>query len=281
MLAGQLACLGVLLFGSLALWLSGRSVQREATAFRPVLLDIEKDLAPIMELERTSSGKLSSAEMLKQMEGVDPTKVLAGMQKINSATLKSFWLPSSWPSDLDDRMNRMLILTFNKIVLGSIYLELNQRLQQTLEMEPPVPPTDKAPHVTNVAAMPEFQTLKRFIDHMKELEEYTNMYNFEAMPDSGDLPTLGKLVKYIYGTDLPPAFYQHSDFYFRALKASQQEVIDIDKLKGKVSDKQAELGQKFFDALLERVNRRSLSLTSFRRNSTPSCQGTHDGEQRS
>src|SRR5207249_4834345 len=39
-LAGQLACLGFLIFGSLALWLSGHRLQRESDAFRPVLLDV-------------------------------------------------------------------------------------------------------------------------------------------------------------------------------------------------------------------------------------------------
>jgi type VI secretion system protein ImpL len=190
--------------------------------------------------------------MLKRLEGVYPTKVLEGMQAINVGTLKTFWLPASWTSDLDDRLDKSLDVTFSKIVLGSIYLDMTERNRQALEIEPPAPPADTTYRVVNVAAMPEFQTLRRFVDHMKELEEHINEYNFEAMPDSGDLQTLGKLVKYVYGTELPQSFYENSDFYLRALKGSQQDVISVEMLKEQVADKQDELAQKFFDALLDR-----------------------------
>jgi type VI secretion system protein ImpL len=251
-LAGQVACLSVLVFGGLALWLSGNNLQRQAAVFRPVLLQVEKDLGQIRDVEKSSDQKLTASELLKRLEGVDPTKVLEGMMQINVATLKSFWLPASWMSDLDDRIDQSLNVTFSKIVLGSIYLNLTERNAQTLEMEPPAPPADATYKLVNVAAVPEFQTLRRFVDRMKELETHNDEYNFEAMPDSGDLETLGKLVKYIYGTELPQSFYENSDFYLRALKQSQQDVISVEMLKEQVAEKQEELGQKFFDALLER-----------------------------
>jgi type VI secretion system protein ImpL len=100
--------------------------------------------------------------------------------------------------------------------------------------------------------MPELQTLRRFVDRMKELEGHLNEYNIVATPDSGDLQTVGRLVKYVYGTELPQSFYQNGDFYLRALKSSRQDVISLGMLKAEVAEKQDELAQKFFDALLER-----------------------------
>ena len=216
-LGGQIACLAFFVLGGLALWLSGRSLAREATAFRPVLLDVEKDLTQIRDVEQSASQQLTAADQLQRMQGVDPTKVLDGMQAISAGTLKTFWLPASWMSDLDDRLDMALNITFSKIVLGSIYLNLTERVQQALEIEPEPPPAGTTYKVVNVAAMPEFQALRNLVNRVKEVEPNIEMYNFEAMPDSGDLPTLGKLVKYVYDKELPQSFYENSDFYFRAL----------------------------------------------------------------
>lgn len=251
-LAGQIACILFLVFGTLAMILSRNRLQRETAAFEPVMAQVEKDLTQIRDTEKASSGKLTPAEILQQLEGVDPTKVLDGMQQINAATLRTFWLPGSWFTSLDERLDQSLNLTFSKIVLGSIYLNLTERIQQTQQMEPPAPPSDTTYHLTGIPALPEFETLRHYVDGIKELEQYIAMYNFEAMPDSGDLPTLGKLVKYIYGTELPPAFYEHADFYLRALKASQQDVINAEKVKEQIASKQQDLGQKFFEAVAER-----------------------------
>src|SRR5207237_10058636 len=103
------------------------------------------------------------------MQGVDPTKVLDGMQAISAGTLRTFWLPGSWMSDLDDRLDMALNITFSKIVLGSIYLTLTERIQQAVEAEPAAPPADTSYRVVNVAAMPEFQVLKHLVDRTKEL----------------------------------------------------------------------------------------------------------------
>ena len=118
-LAGQIACLAFLIIGGLALGLSRNSLQKEAAAFRPVLLDVEKDLTQIRDVEQSASQQLTAADQLQRMQGVDPTKVLDGMQAISAGTLKSFWLPASWMSDLDDRLDMALNITFSKIVLGS------------------------------------------------------------------------------------------------------------------------------------------------------------------
>ncbi len=250
--AGQIACLAVLLIGGIALWLSRNSLIRDTDAFRPILTQVEQNLAQIRDVENSEGRRLTSTELLQRLQGVDPTKVLNGMQSINSATLQSLFLPASWLSDLDDRMDTVLLLTFNRIVLGSIYLNLSQRTQEALEMQSPPPTTDDPLRALNVAGMPEFQTWRRFVERSSEIGEYTNMYNFEAMPNSGDLPTLGKLVKYIYGVELPPNFYENSDFYFRALKRSQQEVIDVDALRRQFRAKNGVFAQQFFDSLIER-----------------------------
>ncbi|HEY2384264.1 MAG TPA: type VI secretion system protein [Terriglobia bacterium] len=251
-LAGQVACILFLLFGSLALFLSKNRLQQETAAFEPVMAQVEKDLTQVRDVEKSNNGKLTAAEILQRLEGVDPTKILMGMEEINAATLRSFWLPGSWFTSLDERLDQSMNLTFSKIVLGSIYLNLTEHLQEAQEMAPPAPPADTAYHPAGVASLPEFQTFRRYVDRVKELEPYITMYNFEAMPESGDLPTLGKLVKFIYGTELPPAFYENADFYLRALKASQQDVINVDKVKQAVADKQQVLGQKFFDAVADR-----------------------------
>ena len=169
-LGGQIACLAFFVLGGLALWLSGRSLAREATAFRPVLLDVEKDLTQIRDVEQSASQQLTAADQLQRMQGVDPTKVLDGMQAISAGTLKTFWLPASWMSDLDDRLDMALNITFSKIVLGSIYLNLTERVQQALEIEPEPPPAGTTYKVVNVAAMPEFQALRNLVNRVKEVE---------------------------------------------------------------------------------------------------------------
>jgi type VI secretion system protein ImpL len=252
-LAGQVACILFVLLGSLALWWSSHSLQRESIAFHNLLVEIERDLAQIREIENSAGAELSSAEVLRRLEGADPTRVLMEMQAISAGHLRSVLLPASWPSTLDEDLDRSLNIAFSKMVLGSIYLNLNGQIQAANAMTPPETPVDEAYYVVSASALPEFQTLRRYIERMDELEEYTELYNFEAMPDSGDLETLGKLVKYVYGSELPPSFYQNSDFYLRALKASQQEIISIEKLKADAAVRLEELGRQYFEALHERT----------------------------
>jgi type VI secretion system protein ImpL len=250
-LIGQIACLVFLIVGSLALWLSRSSLKQEADAFRPLLVEIEKDLGQMQDIQKKSEQQLSAAAVLQQLQGSDPTKVLIDMQGISSSTLKSIWIPASWTSDLDDRLHMALNIAFSKMVLGSIYLNLTEQIQVANTIVPPESPADVFT-VASPASLPEFQALKRYVERTKELEGYVDLYNFEAAPDSGDLPKLGQLVKYIYGNDLPPGFYQNDDFYLSALESSQQDLISVEQMKKDAALKVDDLGQRYFDALRER-----------------------------
>jgi type VI secretion system protein ImpL len=251
-LVGQIACVAFLIIGALALWLSSHSLRRQSDAFRPLLAEIEKDLTQMRDIERESKKEITSAAVLQQLEGSDPTKVLTDMQSITASTLRSVWIPASWTSDLDDRLHMALNIAFSKMVLGSIYLHLTKQLDIVNAMEPPEPPADVY-HVVSPAALPEFQTLKRYVDRVKELEQYIALYNVEAAPNSGDLQKLGQLVKYVYGSDLPPGFYENDEFYLAALEASQQDLINTEQMKAAAEAKADDLGQRYFDALRERT----------------------------
>lgn len=250
-LAGQIACIVFLLLGSLGLWLSRNTLQREAANFNHLLVDIANDLTKRRAVA-DSDPKIMAAEIL-ELEGQDPTKILTDMQSISSGTLRSFWLPASWLSDLDERLDRSLNTAFSQMVLGSIYMRLNDQVTAANSMQPPEAPADSPYVVVNATALPEFQTMRRYVDRMTELEGYVGFYNFEASPGSGDLPTLGKLVKYVYGSDLAPSFYEDADFYLRALQASMQKIIDADDLKADAAAKLETLGIQYFDALRDRT----------------------------
>ena len=247
-LAVQAACLAVIFIGGPALWLTHTSTKQDIGALTSVLTQIERDLSQIRQVEQQSSGQATSADVLRQLETVDSTKILTGLQNVNSAGLQRVFMPASWTSDVDSRVDRSLLIAFDRIVLGSMYLNLSQRIAQHLVIPPPaVPPA--AFTVTRVIALPEFQALRTFVDQTRQFGEVADMYNFVARPDSGDLPTLGRLVKFIYGVELPMAFFENSEFYSRALRGSRQDVLNVEDLRRRSVEKLQRLGDQFFAAI--------------------------------
>ncbi|MBN2123095.1 MAG: hypothetical protein JW821_02275, partial [Deltaproteobacteria bacterium] len=152
----------------------------------------------------------------------------------NVAGLESAFIPSSWFSDIHDEIKDSMTIAYDNIIMKAMYIRLLQKAKAIFETAgagvAQRPGTAKP---VPVAEMAEFSELRTFVDNLLELERYADLYN--SLRTSKNLNDLGRVVKYLFGIELPPGFYQNARYYHEALERTEYRVFDpkIFKIKAK------------------------------------------------
>ena len=212
------AVAGVALFWLIGLWWGYHQLNTEKQTLEPLLQDINAQLTALKvrgpEDEETSFNKMA-------------LKLLKGMTNINTSTLSSFFIPKSWISDLDDRVRQAMVVAYDKIILKSLFFELEEKVKSTLEEVDEVETFDDkstAQGPVGFEEIPEVRRLQKVVQDLEELWRNIEVYN--GLQKSQDLTQLGQVVKFLFGFDLPVDFYKNAAYYHNALKEVEYRVYD-------------------------------------------------------
>jgi type VI secretion system protein ImpL len=164
--------------------------------------------------------------------------LLDSMSAIDFRNYGSIFVPSSWFSPFNERLERALGVSFNNVIFHAVDRGLQRKADQILASSgyrlesPQGATTPELPQgMTETAALaslpivssdqlPEFLDLKRYVESMKALDEHVITFNRLAKAGSGDLQDLGEVVKYSLDQGLPARFYTKGELYQRALSAA-------------------------------------------------------------
>lgn len=218
-LAVQVLTASIVLVWGLGIWLGYNRLAREEAVLQPLLRDINTTLV------------LHSKEKVESSIFEKAVNLLKKMSKIDRDTFSSPFFPSSWFDGIQYKIEEALTQAYNKIIFRSMLLGLKDKIQSAISNSSLPKANGTAGDVKAVETLPEFLALGRFVEELVGLETHIALYNNLQVPGSDDLRSLGQMVKYLFGIDLPAEFYEHTTLYRDALAQAGGQPLSISAYK--------------------------------------------------
>jgi type VI secretion system protein ImpL len=166
-------------------------------------------------------------------------KLLTLMTKMKADKFDAVFIPSSWFSSINERLEKSIATAFTFVIFESLRADLERRETRLLQMATPAITFGSALNLDRKDRIPSFdligpatQTVDRnfqlplFIEQLGELRVNLDRYEKLINKDSGNLDDLNHLVEYLQHAPLPTGFDKENDLYKRALKDSQGRPIE-------------------------------------------------------
>ncbi len=212
--AGMVAFVGI---GTFGMFNAYDNFTRNRDFLMPVLGKVSSVLT---QLPPPHSGEMISTEA--QFEHYAKS-LLEMMHHVHRTSFFSFFIPSSWFSPLQDHLNNSLKISYEQIILRTIYMDLLLKTRDLLNTRPGNSALGPQQKTTAISAllMPivttEFHQIKAYVEQMDKLIHNINKYN--ELRESPSATLLAELVEYTFDMQLPPEF---SDSYQRIIKILQE-----------------------------------------------------------
>lgn len=206
----------------------------------PTLQQIEVQLAEI-----SSSFKNDSNQ---QLYFDSHTQVLLNtMAQIEVNSLFSLFIPSSWFSPLDSKIQRVMTIAYDQIIFQSLFRELNEKAKNLVSItSSSIGIQDNTVNSQNPLQSQEFLALQTYVNDIKAFENIADLYNSLSLSSSP--ADVAKIVKYLFDYNLPPSFLDDGDeYYSQALSQSQVQTFDFDLYKNSAVAKLQVMFESFED----------------------------------
>ena len=255
----QAAIAAIVLIGGLGSWRATTAIERESGLLISTLEDIESDLRFLEQTDEAQAG-IAAPSSAALSSRVFP--MLSSMARV-TGTVSSFFLPSSWISPLHWEISESMREGFVRVVLPSMHASLLAKADSIVA--PPIL-ADLSKTTIDGGELP------RYLSAVARLGQGVEQYDTVSfIGGDTELQSLVKLVKYLYGHDLPEEFDERAAYYRRALDESYGERIaarDRPMFASQVVDRSEALLRDYYDALiyrLEDINIRFESAESMQR----------------
>lgn len=175
--------------------------------------------------ERASS---DNPRKLEKYLNVQSERVMAEFVKVDAGKSFSIFMPASWFSPLDEKIERSFTSAYDTIVLPSLSGALKERIRTVVSKDSGVQPASKSTRAfPNPMDSPSFGRMQQFVNEIAQLEN--NIHAFNRLRTTTSVQDLGRLTKYLFNRDLPRQFYSNSDYYRKALENIFGEQIFIEQ----------------------------------------------------
>jgi hypothetical protein len=216
----------------------GRLAKQEEELYR-FLTEEETDLKKVeaYRTDRARSGATDMAEgwvnRREQLLESGETRLLTGMANMNAKRLGSPFIPSSWFSGINQRLETSIAAVFRFVVFESLRLDMSQRAKSLLSAHPQraetrevaAAETDEAADAASSRVTPDFQ-LSLYIEELSDFRINLERYNRLVGKDPDSLTTLRQLVTYLGHTALPVNFDKNNYLYDQAMFKAEGRPID-------------------------------------------------------
>lgn len=221
-----------------------RSFQGDNRTLLPALKVVENSLVDLMKLEGTPE-----EPRVQNFLNAKSEQIFHEFTEIDTSNLASFFMPASWFSVLDEKIQQSFTLAYNQIILPSLYQAFRKRINELLNygVDPDAPANE---YVVNPLLLRSFERLETYAQLIAQYEQYVTLYN--SLEKTRNIEDLGNIVRYLFNKALPRQFYQHADYYRDALALTANKYLDLNEFKKGVVDKVTVLSTVFlkqaFDA---------------------------------
>ncbi|HEV7238639.1 MAG TPA: type VI secretion protein IcmF/TssM N-terminal domain-containing protein [Thermoanaerobaculia bacterium] len=181
--------------------------------------------------------------------------LLRGMARIDFSHYAAIFIPSSWISDYDARIERAITESFETVILDGVRLELEERARRLLDgsysCTASIVESQSEPSTRGFALedAPQFRELRQLVFCFRELEDTKRRFN--DLSRTADIKELGIVVKSAFGQDLPAEFYVNNHLYRRALRNANYARFDAARFRDEANLNAAKLAHGFYNSLFE------------------------------
>ncbi|HEY0724763.1 MAG TPA: type VI secretion protein IcmF/TssM N-terminal domain-containing protein, partial [Pyrinomonadaceae bacterium] len=262
-LLAQVLSLLIVLLGGTGLALTYNRLSKQEDELYRFLSEEEGDLKKIeaYRAERKRSGNLSTDEWLNRREQLlesGETRLLTGMANMNARRFTSAFIPTSWFSRINERLESSIGVVFKYVIFESLRLDMTQRAKSLLRAHPDHSTSEvdlktedptltdetvaSASHIT-----PDFQ-LSVYVEELGNFRVNLERYNRLVGKDPDSLTTLSQLVTYLDHTPLPANFDKNNYLYQQAMFMATGREIDSTRFYKESSNRVGELVEDFYTA---------------------------------
>jgi len=141
--------------------------------------------------------------------------LLKTMTQISVNNLRSIYIPPSWVSSIDSKIKFIMGIAYNRIILSSIFKQLNYKASQLVSIGIPIPVTDPVGDGIDPLRTTEFYKLRNYVFYLTDLEK--NADKFNGLGQTTSLHDIADILKYLFNYDVPTGFYENTSYYINAL----------------------------------------------------------------
>ncbi|HEU4769490.1 MAG TPA: type VI secretion protein IcmF/TssM N-terminal domain-containing protein, partial [Pyrinomonadaceae bacterium] len=269
-LAAQVLSLFIILVGGAGLAFSYNRLARQEDEVYRFLMEEENDLRK-MEAYYNDQTRLKAVATFDErmnrksqiLEGGE-TRLLSGMAHMNANKFSSRFIPTSWFSGVNDRVEHSIAAAFKYVIFESLRLDMQRRGKGLLNAHPTetahaiqsqAAPTDpamaddpamagetaaSAPHVDG-----SFQ-LSLYVEELGDFRVNLERYNRLVDKDPDSLTMLRQLVLYLNHTPLPDDFDKTNTLYAKGMIMAQGRPLNADRFYKESSTRVSDLIEDFY-----------------------------------
>ncbi len=220
------------------------------------------DLLPIL-------SKISLVlSQLQNVRGADSTEtvvlfdayakqLIQMMHTLSESHFSSIFIPPSWFSPIQDNLNHSLRISYNHIILRTIYIDLLLKGRELLYLRPTIADRSTSlAQVINPVDSVEFEFLRSYVLRITELSRMVTLFN--DLSHSNDISPLRDLVRFTFKTELPKSFEDEFHHFRRVLRDIPFPPIDLGPYETIAQDTLRIIYKNFLDGILSTKNPESL-----------------------
>lgn len=137
----------------------------------------------------------------------------------------SIFIPFSWISSLEPKIQQLLTMSYDKIILVALsqklYAQVGLLIDEKLGSSVDASSVSLETGKINPLSTSEFRNVKEYIDRLYDFQIIGLKLN--NLPDSNSINDLAFVVRKIFGYELPQEFYLNTDIYIKALAKTTLE----------------------------------------------------------
>lgn len=201
--------------------------------------------------------RLDQNHVTAQIFDEQTRELLDMMVNLQKADFFSIFMPSSWFSPIDDNLRTSLKVSYDQIVLRTVYMDLLLKARDMLTFRAKSDDYTKSlADLLTPTHMAEYQLLKGYVQRFIDLSNNIDKYN--RLQSSSDPDLLKDLVQYTLGIELPKEFLSNYSNFRRVLKDVPYPKIDLTPYQPTARETLNHLYGRFIDDLLSANNSHSI-----------------------
>ena len=235
--AAQAGAAGVVVLGGLMLWYLHSNLEPRVATVTPFVETVRTDMEEVEATRRANPDNGTAGNFNRERA----LTLLEGMAGLETGSLFSLFIPTSWFADVNSRVVAMTTDAFNLFILETMGTALEERGrsvaagrlsaagdpdQSVFDELPGAATILQADRPQTIERGPEYEALRRYVAAVRDYETAVQRYN--ALRDSVNLEDLRRLVDYLFAVHLPESFIENSNFYLKALSDSNYRVVPLE-----------------------------------------------------
>lgn len=197
------------ILGTIALLYSNEKLQNAKMDLLPALKQIDLTLEKFK--NQSNDSEIERAVFDEQTHTLIQTITYIDVNK-----LKSLYIPPSWFSSLDTKIKYVMSISYGRIILRSISIQLAYKASQLVSADTIVPVSQNTGRPMDPLETLEFYRLYNYILSIHALEAAATKFN--ELGTTANLKDLAAIIQYLFNYVVPEAFFENATYYTAALR---------------------------------------------------------------